>query len=80
MTTIIAGILMLGALVFIHELGHFSCRQNVWCQGSEVLSRVRSQAGCSAEGRNDLSVCAIHWGDMYRCSAKGGEKKVKRRN
>ncbi len=72
---------MLGALVFIHELGHFSCRQNVWCQGSEVLSRVRSQAGCSAEGRNDLSdLCDPIGGICTDARRRGGEKKVKRRN
>lgn len=77
MTTIFAGILMLGVLVFVHELGHFAVAKFT---GVKVL---RFSLGFGPRivgrtwGKRSIRSALYLWADMYRCSGKALERKVK---
>ncbi|MFK5926460.1 MAG: RIP metalloprotease RseP [Desulfuromusa sp.] len=72
MTTIIAGILMLGILVFIHELGHFVVAKICGVKvlkfslgfGPKLISRQR--------GETEYQVCAIPLGGYVQMLGEGG--------
>lgn len=72
MTTIIAGILMLGVLVFIHELGHFVIAKMCGVKvlkfslgfGPKLISRHR--------GETEYQVCAIPLGGYVQMLGEGG--------
>jgi len=71
MTTIIAGILMLGVLVFIHELGHFVVAKMCGVKvlkfslgfGPKLVSRRR--------GETEYQVCAIPLGGYVQMLGEG---------
>jgi len=72
MTTIIAGILMLGVLVFIHELGHFVVAKMCGVKvlkfslgfGPKLVSRHR--------GETEYQICAIPLGGYVQMLGEGG--------
>ncbi|MCW8859088.1 MAG: RIP metalloprotease RseP [Deltaproteobacteria bacterium] len=72
MTTIIAGILMLGFLVFVHELGHFVVAKICGVKvlkfslgfGPKLFSRQR--------GETEYQVCAIPLGGYVQMLGEGG--------
>ncbi len=72
MTTIIAGILMLGVLVFIHELGHFVVAKMCGVKvlkfslgfGPKLVSRRR--------GETEYQICAIPLGGYVQMLGEGG--------
>ena len=72
MTTVIAGILMLGILVFVHELGHFAVAK--WC-GVKVL---RFSLGFGPKlvskqwGETEYLICAIPLGGYVQMLGEGG--------
>ena len=71
MTTIIAGILMLGVLVFIHELGHFAIAKMCGVKvlkfslgfGPKLVSRIH--------GETEYQVCAIPLGGYVQMLGEG---------
>lgn len=71
MTTVIAGILMLGILVFVHELGHFAVAK--WC-GVKVL---RFSLGFGPKlvskqwGETEYLICAIPLGGYVQMLGEG---------
>lgn len=71
MTTVIAGILMLGVLVFVHELGHFAVAK--WC-GVKVL---RFSLGFGPKlvskqwGETEYLICAIPLGGYVQMLGEG---------
>ncbi len=72
MLTIIAGVIMLGVLVFVHELGHFCVAK--WCGvkvlkfslgfGPRLLTRQR--------GETEYMICAIPLGGYVQMLGEGG--------
>ncbi|SEA07695.1 site-2 protease. Metallo peptidase. MEROPS family M50B [Desulfuromusa kysingii] len=72
MITIIAGILMLGVLVFIHELGHFAIAKLCGVKvlkfslgfGPKLVSRQR--------GETEYQICAIPLGGYVQMLGEGG--------
>ncbi|MDA3901826.1 MAG: RIP metalloprotease RseP [Desulfuromusa sp.] len=72
MTTIIAGILMLGVLVFVHELGHFAIAKMCGVKvlkfslgfGPKLVSRQR--------GETEYQICAIPLGGYVQMLGEGG--------
>ena len=48
MITVVAGILMLGVLVFVHELGHFVVAKLCGVKVLEVFPRFRTEDRCQA--------------------------------
>ena len=72
MTTIMAGILMLGILVFIHELGHFVVAKMCGVKvlkfslgfGPKLVSRQR--------GETEYQICAIPLGGYVQMLGEGG--------
>ena len=72
MITIIAGILMLGVLVFVHELGHFAVAKMCGVKvlkfslgfGPKLMSRHR--------GETEYQICAIPLGGYVQMLGEGG--------
>lgn len=72
MTTVVAGIIMLGILVFVHELGHFCIAK--WCGvkvlkfslgfGPKLLSRQW--------GETEYMICAVPLGGYVQMLGEGG--------
>ncbi len=72
MTTVIAGILMLGVLVFVHELGHFWIAK--WC-GVKVLKfslGFGPKLVAKQWGETEYLICAIPLGGYVQMLGEGG--------
>ncbi|SHI50874.1 site-2 protease. Metallo peptidase. MEROPS family M50B [Malonomonas rubra DSM 5091] len=71
MTTVIAGILMLGVLVFVHELGHFAVAK--WCN----VKVLRFSLGFGPKlvskqwGETEYLICAIPLGGYVQMLGEG---------
>jgi regulator of sigma E protease len=71
MTTVVAGILMLGVLVFIHELGHFAVAK--WC-GVKVLKfslGFGPKLVSKQWGETEYLICAIPLGGYVQMLGEG---------
>lgn len=72
MTTIIAGILMLGVLVFIHELGHFAIAKMCGVKVLKFSLGFGPKLVSYRRGETEYQVCAIPLGGYVQMLGEGG--------
>ncbi|MCD6186993.1 MAG: RIP metalloprotease RseP [Desulfuromusa sp.] len=72
MTTIIAGILMLGVLVFIHELGHFVVAKMCGVKVLKFSLGFGPKLVSHRRGETEYQVCAIPLGGYVQMLGEGG--------
>ncbi len=72
MTTIIAGILMLGVLVFIHELGHFVVAKMCGVKVLKFSLGFGPKLASHRRGETEYQVCAIPLGGYVQMLGEGG--------
>ncbi len=72
MTTIIAGILMLGVLVFIHELGHFVIAKMCGVKVLKFSLGFGPKLVSKRRGETEYQICAIPLGGYVQMLGEGG--------
>ncbi|MDX2480385.1 MAG: RIP metalloprotease RseP [Desulfuromusa sp.] len=72
MTTIIAGILMLGVLVFVHELGHFVIAKMCGVKVLKFSLGFGPKLVSRRHGETEYQVCAIPLGGYVQMLGEGG--------
>ncbi len=79
MTTIIAGILMLGFLVFVHELGHFVVAKMCGVKVLKFSLGFGPRLASRRRGETEYQICAIPLGGYVQMLGEGsGEQGEKR--
>ena len=72
MTTIIAGILMLGVLVFVHELGHFVVAKMCGVKVLKFSLGFGPRLVSRRHGETEYQICAIPLGGYVQMLGEGG--------
>ena len=72
MTTVIAGILMLGVLVFVHELGHFLVAKLCGVKVLKFSLGFGPKLASRRHGETEYQVCAIPLGGYVQMLGEGG--------
>lgn len=71
MTTVIAGILMLGVLVFVHELGHFAVAKLCGVKVLKFSLGFGPKLASRRHGETEYQVCAIPLGGYVQMLGEG---------